>query len=371
MRQARSKVGKSIYIGAMTGTSCDAIDISFVSINKTIQLEFFHSARMPKKTQTEIKDLIASNKISLSALGEINKDIGEMYSKSIEKAILLSGIPIKDIAGIALSGQTVRHEMNRGKGFSLQLGDPSIVASKIHVPVVDNLRAMNIAVGGQGAPLVPEFHKNIFYKKNTKRLILNIGGIANFTYIKNKSEFFGSDLGPGNALMDAYCQKKLDMPFDRNGSIASKGEVVLDDLKKLLSLKFFREPFPKSTGKELFNYNLIPETLRCRSPKDALATLTEFTAKSISIGIEKNALGPKEIIICGGGVKNKFLLERIKKNTSLKIVSSMNEGYNPQAIESMAFAWLGYRRLKNISSVVFAGNNSIKKSLLGSVTKIK
>lgn len=362
---------KSIYIGAMTGTSCDAIDISFITVNKSIKLKFFHSAKIPKKIQTEIKDLIAANEISLSNLGRLNKEIGEMYTKAIDKAILLSGISIKDIAGIAISGQTVRHEMIKGKGFSLQLGDPSIIAAKINVPVVDSLRGMHIAAGGQGAPLVPEFHNNIFYKRNTKRLILNIGGISNFTYLKNKSEFFGSDAGPGNALLDLYCQKKLDMPFDRNGTIASKGQVIPDELEKLISLDFFKSSFPKSTGKELFNIDLLSKNLLSSSPKDALATLTELTAKSVQLAIDNNNLDPKEIVACGGGVKNKFLMQRISELTSLNTFTTADEGLDPQAIESMAFAWFGYRRIKNIPSIVPTGKNISTKALLGSITKIK
>ena len=213
------KMGKSIYIGVMTGTSCDAIDVSFITVNQKVNLEFFHSIKIPKKNQTEIKNLIESSEISLSSLGKINKEIGEMYSRAIEKSILLSGVQKKDIKSIALSGQTVWHEINRGKGFSMQLGDPNIVAADLNIPVIDNLRGMHIAIGGQGAPLVPEFHHNIFYKKNKKSLVVNIGGISNFTYIKNKNDFFGSDIGPGNALMDAYCQKNLDRPFDKNGSL--------------------------------------------------------------------------------------------------------------------------------------------------------
>ena len=362
---------KSIYIGAMTGTSCDAIDISFIAINKSIKLKFFHSAKIPKKTQTEIKDLIATNEISLSNLGRLNKEIGEMYTKAIDKAILLSGISIKDIAGITISGQTVRHEMIKGKGFPLQLGDPSIVAAKINAPVVNKLRGMHIAAGGQGAPLVPEFHSNMFYKRNTKRLILNIGGISNFTYLKNKSEFFGSDAGPGNALLDLYCQKKLDMPFDRNGTIASKGQVIPDELEKLLSLDFFKSPFPKSTGKELFNIDLLSKNLLSSSPKDALATLTELTARSVQLAIGNNNLDPKEIVACGGGVKNKFLMQRISELTSLSVFTTADEGLDPQAIESMAFAWFGYRRIKNIPSLVPTGKNISTKALLGSITKIK
>ena len=364
-------MSKSIYVGVMTGTSCDAIDVSFISISKKVNLEFFHSIKIPKKTQTEIKNLIASNETSLSSLGKINKDIGEMYSRAIEKSILLSGLQKKDIKGIALSGQTVWHEINKGKGFSMQLGDPNIVAADLNIPVIDNLRGMHIATGGHGAPLVPEFHHDIFYKKNKKVLIVNIGGISNFTYIKNKTEFFGSDIGPGNALMDAYCQKNLDRPFDKNGAVASKGIVLEKELKRLISLKFFSDPFPKSTGKELFNYELIGKSLLSESPKDILATLTELTALSIQVAVQENKFLPNDIVICGGGVKNKFLLERISKLLDVNVTTSEDEGFNSQAIESMAFAWFGFRRLNNIQSMVQISNKIVKKALLGSLTSSK
>ena len=365
------KMGKSIYIGVMTGTSYDAIDVSFITINEKVNLEFFHSIKIPKKNQTEIKNLIESSEISLSSLGKINKEIGEMYSRAIEKSILLSGVQKKDIKSIALSGQTVWHEINRGKGFSMQLGDPNIVAADLNIPVIDNLRGMHIAIGGQGAPLVPEFHHNIFYKKNKKSLVVNIGGISNFTYIKNKNDFFGSDIGPGNALMDAYCQKNLDRPFDKNGSVAAKGIVLQKELKRLMSLKFFDEPFPKSTGKELFNYELIGKTLLSESPKDILATLTEFTATSILAAVQKNNISPHDVVICGGGVKNKFLVERISELLNISVTTSEDEGFNSQAIESMAFAWFGFRRLNNIQSIVQISNKISKKALLGTLTSSK
>ena len=160
------------------------------------------------------------------------------------------------------------------------------------------------------------------------------------------------------------------MPFDRNGTIASKGQVIPDELEKLLSLDFFKSPFPKSTGKELFNIDLLSKNLLSSSPKDALATLTELTAKSVQLAIDNNNLDPKEIVACGGGVKNKFLMQRISELTSLSVFTTADEGLDPQAIESMAFAWFGYRRIKNIPSLVPTGKKNIStKALLGSITK--
>jgi anhydro-N-acetylmuramic acid kinase len=171
--------------------------------------------------------------------------------------------------------------------------------------------------------------------------------------------------------MDAYCQKNLDRPFDKNGAVASKGIVLEKELERLMSLKFFSYPFPKSTGKELFNYELIGKPLLSESPKDILATLTELTALSIQVAVQKNNFLPNDIVICGGGVKNKFLLERISKLLDANVTSAEDEGLNSQAIESMAFAWFGFRRLNNIQSTVQISNKIVKKALLGSLTSSK
>lgn len=365
------KMSKTIYVGAMSGTSHDAIDVSIIDVEKTIALKFFYSQKIPSSIQEKIKQLIESNKTSLSELGKLNKEMGSLFSKVINKAILKSKIKKSQIACVSISGQTIRHEIHKKNSFSMQITDPNIVASQTLLPVVSDFRNMHIALGGQGAPLVPEFHQEIFYKKNDPRIILNIGGIANYSYIKRQKDLWGSDVGPGNALMDAYCNKYLDLPFDKGGLMASKGKVINTELKKLLEHDFFYEKFPKSTGKEIFNIEMLSKVLVKKNSNDVLATLAEFTAKSITNAISKNKHISKNIIICGGGGKNKYLIKRISELVKREVILSDDEGFNIHAIESMAFAWLGYKRINNQSLKVQLGKNKFNKGLLGSITQSK
>jgi len=365
------KMNKSIYIGAMSGTSHDAIDVSFISVDKSITLEFFYSHKLSKSLRLKIANQISSNNSSLSDLGKLNKELGLAFFKAIDTGITKSKITKSKIKCIAISGQTVRHEIQGKTSFSMQLGDPNIIAAKISIPVAYDFRNMHIALGGQGAPLVPEFHEKIFFKKNKPRIILNIGGLANYTYLGKKSEPWGSDTGPGNALMDAYCSLKLGTNFDKNGAIASKGKVINKELEKLLSNKFFKLPFPKSTGKELFNSDLISKSLLSNCKEDILATLSEFTAKSISHAISKNKHSDSQIIVCGGGSKNTNLIHRIRSHFKGDIVLSEELDFDSQAIESMAFAWLGFKRLNRKTSSIQLGNKKYIQGLLGSVVRSK
>ncbi len=365
------KINNMIYVGAMTGTSHDAIDVSFVEISDKVSLKFFYSQRIPASINLKIKKLIESNTTSLSDLGVLDKEIGNLFAMTIKRAIQLSKIKVSDIASIAISGQTIRHESLNKNSFSMQIGDPNISAALISSPVISDFRNMHIAMGGMGAPLVPEFHQEIFYKSRDPRIVLNIGGIANYSYIKNKNDLWGSDVGPGNALMDAYCKEYLYKPFDKNGDLASKGSVIQSELKKLIGHKFFKASFPKSTGKEIFNLNILSRNLIKKSPNDVLATLAEFTAQSIVLGIKKNKHKTKKIIICGGGAKNKYLISRISSLSDCEVILSNVYGYDIQAIESMAFAWLGYKRINNNLVKIQLGKNKFSKGLLGSITKSK
>lgn len=360
-------MSNQIYVGAMSGTSHDAIDVSFISIEKNIKLEFFYSYKLSKSLKLKIADQILSNHSSLSDLGKLNKELGLAFSKAIIVAINKSKISKSKIKCIAISGQTIRHEVEGVKSFSMQLGDPNIIAVKCNVPVAYDFRNSHIAYGGQGAPLVPEFHDKIFFKKNMPRAILNIGGIANYTYLKNKSKPWGSDTGPGNALMDAYCSLELGIDFDKNGRLASKGKVLEKELSKLLNNKFFALPFPKSTGKEIFNINMLSKNLLKNSSEDILATLAEFTAISVVNAINKNKHKDSQIIVCGGGSKNGFLINRIRAHFKNNLMLSDQFNYDSQAIESMAFAWLGYKRFNAKNSLIQLNTKKYTKGILGSI----
>ena len=361
-------MSKKIYIGAMTGTSHDAIDISFLSIGTKINLEYFHSIKFPKSLRLKIKKLIENNESSLSDLGTVNKEIGFLFSKSINEAIGFSKINKSSIECVAISGQTIRHEINKRFPFSMQIGDPNIVAKETGLLVVSDFRNMHIALGGEGAPLVPEFHNQLFYKARNPRIILNIGGISNYSFVKNRNDIWGTDVGPGNAILDAYCSDFLQIPFDKNGAIAAKGKVDHIELGKLLQNNFFKRKCPKSTGKELFNIKILSKKFLKKKAEDILCTLVEFSAKSIINSIHKNGHNNCDIVICGGGAHNKYLVKRISEMASNDVVLSSDLGHDVFAIESMAFAWMGYKRVSNEALIVQTSSKNVK-GLLGSITK--
>ena len=354
----------------MTGTSHDAVDVSLIKVGKKITLEYFHSKKFPKSLRLKIKNLIETNESSLSDLGTLNKELGYFFSKALNEAIKLSHTKRSLIASVAISGQTIRHEINKKNPFSMQIGDPNIVAEETGMLVVSDFRNMHIALGGEGAPLVPEFHNQLFFKPKCPRVVLNIGGIANYSYIKNKKDIWGTDVGPGNALLDAYCNDFLGVAFDKGGKIAAKGKVDNIELKQLLTNSFFKKRYPKSTGKEIFNIKMLSKRFLKKRPEDVLCTLVEFSAQSIFKSIVKNGHENSEIIICGGGANNKYLIKRISEIANKNIKTSSDLGYDIFAIESMAFAWMGYKRINNETLKVQSSEKNIR-GLLGSITQSK
>ena len=364
-------MNKKYYIGAMSGTSFDAIDVSVIRIQDGISLEFFHSKKIPSQIKSKIRSLINKEIFTLSELGKLDKQIGSLFSSSIKECIYKNKLHKSSIGCVAISGQTICHEVNKKNSFYMQIGDPNIIATETQLPVIYDFRNMHIALGGEGAPLVPEFHNELFYKKASPKIILNLGGIANYTYVSNKKNLWGSDVGPGNALMDAYCQSFLDKPFDKDGKIASKGKIIKPELKKLLANKFFKKSFPKSTGKELFNMSMLSTKFLKEPSENVLATLAEFSAICIAASIQQNNHKCKEIVICGGGGNNRFLVERISHLVGTKTVPSSSLGFDMQAIESMAFAWLGFKRLTNQSLKIQLGKNEFNNGLLGSIAQSK
>jgi len=355
-----------IFIGTMSGTSHDGIDICSMEISNTINLLSFGSYKYPKKLQESISRVIQQKELRLSDYFKLNKNIGITFSKSINRFLTQNKINKNSVAAVGLSGQTLFHEPKGKYPFSIQAGDPKIVAEECGINVVSDFRNDHIKLGGEGAPLVPEFHQKLFFRKNTPLLILNIGGISNFTYLDGKGNFFGSDCGPGNALMDIYCQNYINSPFDRHGKLAKLGTVHNPSLNKMLSHPFFKKYHPKSTVKEIFNMRFIPKPLLRKSSEDVLATLAELTAICITKSINSGKNLPKEVIVCGGGVKNKFLIHRIDMHTRINLASSNEYGFDPQAIESMAFGWMARQRVCKNPLVV-----KKNKGLLGTLTQSK
>ena len=355
-----------LYIGTMSGTSYDGIDVCAISVRKKIDLIHFSSFKYPPKLRKKIAAVIEDQILSLKDYGELNIQIGLAFAKAINTFMKKNNFSSSQIMAIGLSGQTLWHNPRGKYPFSIQAGDAAIVSKECSIDVVHDFRNDHISLGGEGAPLVPEFHQRLFSKSNQDRLILNIGGISNYSYLTKSKDFFGSDSGPGNALLDAYCQNFLDKDYDHNGLLARKGKVHKVSLNKMLAHPFFKKRQPKSTGKEIFNLTLIPKSLLQQSSENILATLTELTAATIAQAIKHKQQSINEIIVCGGGIKNLFLIERIDHYVSLPIVSSELMGYGPQSIEAMAFGWLASQRIT--SNPLRVGKH---KGLLGKITKFK
>ena len=233
-------------------------------------------------------------------------------------------------------------------GFTLQIGNPALLAELTSISVIADFRSRDIAAGGQGAPLVPAFHAAVFRHAQHHRVIVNIGGIANLTDLPPDGAVTGFDCGPGNILMDAWAMRHLGKPYDEDGAWADGGSVIADLLEKLRSEPFFSKPPPKSTGRDLFSLNwLQPSLSTTHTNQDVQATLLQLTAKSIADTVKHHCYGAKEIYLCGGGAKNRALVTAIQQHLAGTSVSLTNDlGVDAEWVEAFAFAWLARQTLK-------------------------
>jgi len=332
------------WLGLMSGTSMDGIDAVLVSFrDRTIQVRATHCLSYPGELRQRL--LYASqNQATPDEIGELNTLTGQLFSQAALKAVADSGLPPGQIRAIGSHGQTIRHQPSGSAPFSFQIGNPAIIAEATGITTVGDFRSRDIAAGGQGAPLVPAFHKAFFGSESENRCILNLGGIANITWIpaRGMGAVTGFDTGPANALMDAWCQDQTGRPYDADGHWAMEGNpdpALLDDM---LSDAYFKRTPPKSTGKEKFNLGWV-KTMIARhpdlKPEDIQRTLLELTA--LTIADQMPDTGVDTVYACGGGTRNPELMRALTEAlspTRLAVTSEL--GLDPQWVEPVAFAWL-------------------------------
>ena len=338
-------LNSKILIGTMSGTSLDGIDIALTKIhkNKISVLDFLHINYSTKLKENILKlHFPEKNELEKSLL--LSNELAILTGKGINRLLLKNSLSAKHIKGVGYHGQTIRHRPD--KGYSTQIGNADLLSEITNLTVVSNFRNRDIAAKGQGAPLVPAFHKDLFFSKTKNRVILNIGGISNITYLPTRWSIIGFDCGPGNILMDHWIKLNRNLNFDKNGNWAKKGQVIDDLLKYFLKDKFFNKPPPKSTGRDLFNLDWIKKGIKkTYSPEDIQRTLIELTAISITDAIKKNCSEANEIYVCGGGAKNVFLIEILKNKTNLSIKTTGDLNLPEQQVEAVAFAWLANQTL--------------------------
>lgn len=351
---------KSHFIGMMSGTSLDAVDgvlVAFDTKGTNPQLLKRNSVNLPKELKELLGFLAHSETLTFRQLAEAEDGLTRLYADCALE--ILNAIPTyQQPIALGCHGQTLEHQPNLLPSYTLQLLNPSLLAELTGQNIIADFRRRDLAAGGQAAPLVPAFHSKVFHSTSNDRIIVNLGGIANLTWLpKNQNEpVLGFDTGPANLLLDAWHQEHWQKSFDMGGKKAASGKVILELLNKALADDYFALAAPKSTGREKFNPEwlkvlLIEMADQNLSNQDVLRTLVELTARSLTDQIK--LLDPRaqaEVFICGGGWQNSFLVERISVLISPRqLTSTATLGIPPQDVEAAAFAWLAWRHHHNKS----------------------
>lgn len=370
----------SLYIGLMSGTSLDGVDVAIADFDsgqwKLIDTVY---RPFPAHLREQLLVLCTASSIDIDLLGHADAELARLYAEASLAVLEKNRLAPRDIAAIGCHGQTIRHRPpspgNR-KGFlqslpyTLQIGDPNRIAELTGITTVADFRRRDIAAGGQGAPLVPAFHAYALNSDTESRAILNIGGIANLTLLSSGPAVSGFDTGPGNTLLDAWTQQHFQQACDRGGELAANGIPDRTMLTRMLEDPYFELPPPKSSGREYFNpewlQNFLPSSHM--DPLDILATLTHLTAHSIAGAVRRFAPQTERVLVCGGGVHNNFLMKLLAELLSpCRVGSTGEEGLNPDFVEAIAFAWLAKQTMErkpgNLPSVTGAN----KPVILGGI----
>lgn len=365
-----------LFIGVMSGTSVDGIDIALLDINVDQQPKFLSatSFTFEPDIQNLINDVILQQNADLSRLGDLHMALGEAYAAGVNHFLKQNKIAAEHISAIGCHGQTLFHAPYALRPFSFQMGDPNTIAALTGITTIADFRQRDLVCGGQGAPMVPPFHKALFQSNTENRVIVNIGGIGNITALPADPEktVIGFDTGPGNILMDSWTQTHLGEPFDNDGQWAASGELQQDLLAVMLADSYFDLPIPKSTGREYFHPQWLTEKLarldRSIANADVQTTLLHLTSQTISDAIHHYAPEAEAIYICGGGANNKQLMQLLSQLLSpAPVVSTAQIGLAADHVESSAFAWLAYRTLNRLSGNLPSVTGARQETVLGGV----
>ena len=365
------------YIGLMSGTSADAIDAALVSIrDEQLQIIDYRQYPLDAGIQTDLRG--AGLSTSVAAASRLDCLLGEHFGRAALELLKANAVQSSQVQAIGSHGQTILHLPEATPPRTLQIGDPNVIAALTGVTTVADFRRADLAAGGQGAPLAPAFHAWRWRDRHVNRTVLNIGGIANITILPADTEapVQGFDTGPGNTLMDAWIQRCRHRDYDEQGRWAAAGEVQQELLQLLLSDPYFSTPPPKSTGKDDFNLHWLAgyreKTNGSDSDEDIQATLLELTAAGIGAAITTHAPVTQEILVCGGGVRNTVLMQRLQTLfPGIPVTSTASYGIDPDAVEAMTFAWLAHQRLKNIPANLPSVTGARRLVVLGAIYAAK
>ena len=343
-----------LFVGLISGTSADGIDAALVRFDAdgSCGLQIGRTYPWEPLLRTRLVELGQGGAIrSIEELGTLDVRIAEAFASATRELLQEAGVAAAHVRAVGSHGQTIRHRPDGANfdghhPFTLQLGDGNVIAERCGIATVADFRRRDMAAGGQGAPLLPALHAAVLGNADEDRAVLNLGGIANLTLLPTTGVVRGFDTGPANALMDAWCERQLGRPYDADGAFAAHGVVDPGLLERLLDEPWFALPAPKSTGREHFHLDWLQPRLRGdESPADVQATLLELTATTVADALRANQPRTDRLLVCGGGVHNPGLLQRIAMLTGTQVESTAVHGVDPDFIEAMGFAWLARQTL--------------------------
>jgi anhydro-N-acetylmuramic acid kinase len=361
----------AIYLGLISGTSMDAIDAALVDFDfAPLRIIATSATPFEPHLKRRISALIdQADDVALDEVGQIDVELGRAFAQAALALMRTAGISADRVTAIGSHGQTLRHRPDLGVPFTWQIGDPNTLAEMTGVSVVADFRRRDVAAGGQGAPLLPVFHDQVFRNDGEDRIIANLGGIANVTVLSRDSDVTGFDTGPANRLLDAWIAQHLGKDFDAGGAWAASGQVDETLLRELLDEPYLQLAPPKSTGRELFNLPWLENKLGLfsRAPRDVQATLQQFTACTLAAAVRQYAPGAT-LYVCGGGAHNLGLLTAIAALIAPNRVASTTAlGLDPDYVEAVAFAWFAKRTLEGLTSSAGSVTGAKGARILGGV----
>lgn len=381
-----SSQSSELYIGLMCGTSIDGVDVALVDFAQDgckLVEHYLHPVNDDIRKQLgrlcdifEESDMAMDFHHRIELMGELDVKMGHVFADSVKTFLHDHNISSSRVRAIGSHGQTIRHQPSLSAPFTLQIGDPNIIAHSTGITTVSDFRRMDIAAGGQGAPLAPAFHNAVMRSNQQSRIILNLGGIANITLLAKDLEIpvLGFDTGTANTLMDAhFTRHHANHPdnFDRDGKFAKSGQSNSTLLDKLLSDNYFKLEPPKSTGREYFSLNWLQQHLDTLnfplSTADVQATLMEFSTQSIADAILKLGLSDYEVYASGGGMNNQLMLDSLGRKLDKHIYQTNDIGVDGDYLEAMTFAWLARQRILNLPGNLPSVTGASCSKVLGAV----
>jgi len=367
-----------LYIGLMSGTSADGIDAALVAFPEgdaddapRCRLLAAHTHPWEPSLREELVALGQGRALgSLDVLGRLDALVGQAFAAAANQLLAIAGVPATRVGAIGSHGQTVRHRPLAEPAFTLQIGDANRIAEATGITTVADFRRRDVAAGGHGAPLMPAFHLAMLGSAGEDRAVLNLGGIGNLTLIPREGIVRGFDTGPANALMDSWCQLHTGQPFDADGAFAASGRVLPALLAQWQAEPWFDLPPPKSTGREQFHLDwaLAAPAAAGAAPADIQATLLALTVATVSEALLRHLPDARRVLVCGGGVRNRLLMERLATRLAgIDVVSSQAHGLDPDYLEAMGFAWLASRTMAGRSGNLPAVTGARGHRILGAI----